>query len=264
MAYFTSIVYIAFSGIIMFVAIERGNALYSWTSLICFLSGTLCLLLKNHAKNRPRGKYYVIGSLIRRKTWSSPYFVISVWIICIFNFYRITYPELFTLKLAETGYWPFYRLITYAFFHVDIFHLFGNLIIFFLLFQYAKVLIGGTRCFAVCVIAIATCGVFCILANELPARGLSGANYGIMGLLIVIAIKDIFSWNILPVDSLNDIIIFFIMMIIGITPFYRDMAFLGHLGGFLTGIFIGVFLRIEIVENSLKIFDLNPSKDFKH
>lgn len=148
-----------------------------------------------------------------------------------------------TCEVAAGGHWvpgvadgAFWQLITSAFTHVDIWHIGFNMLALWILGPQVELAIGRARFLALYLLsALAGSTLVYWLASETGATvGASGAVFGLMGALLVIAFKvggDV--RNILTWIGINAVI-----TVVGSS----FISWQGHLGGLLGGMAIAAVL----------------------
>jgi membrane associated rhomboid family serine protease len=139
---------------------------------------------------------------------------------------------LFPLGIAAGEWW---RLITSGFLHDGPFHLLMNMLALYFLGRELEVLLGKVRFSALYLLSLlgGSAAVFLLGHPEQPTLGASGAIYGLLGGILVAAIR-------LRVD------LTFILVVIGINLVISfqvpNISWLAHLGGFAVGAIITVAL----------------------
>lgn len=139
-------------------------------------------------------------------------------------------------KEMVLGYNQLYRLFTYSFVHADIMHLIMNMIA---LNSLADIVIRFTSekfSIAIYFIAAFLSGVGVVLFTNQLTIGASGAIYGLFGVLIYYAIKQLRMGYDEMFKSLAPII--FINVVISFMP---GISLIGHLSGLVVGV-IGSFI----------------------
>ena len=134
--------------------------------------------------------------------------------------------------VADGAYW---QLMTSAFTHVQIWHIGFNMLALWFLGPQLEAALGRTRFLAVYLLsALAGSTVVYWLAPEYqPTLGASGAVFGLMGALLVLALK---------VRANPQQILLWIGINFLITVTSPQISWQGHLGGFLGGVVIAVIL----------------------
>ena len=151
-----------------------------------------------------------------------------------------------------------WRMITSAFLHAGVIHIFANMYYFFQLGRFIEEHFGSKKLFAVYILTAITASALSVLAGEVgiqPAAisvGASGAVFGLLGLVFVS------SWRSernpfhvgLPLDYRQLIPYLIFSLILGVvTPGINNAA---HIGGFIGGAILGFILRPEYGYSSLK------------
>lgn len=142
-------------------------------------------------------------------------------------------------------YHEYYRIITYAFAHADVMHLFVNMLALYSLSDPVIRFTDEKFSFIIYLIAIVVSGVGVIIfdANAIMV-GSSGAIYGLFGILIYFAIEQALKGNTVMFRSLFPVIV--INVIISLMP---GISLLGHLFGLLTGL-VGAFIYSKVLKKS--------------
>ena len=150
-------------------------------------------------------------------------------------------------KDAMNPLWAF-RWITSMFMHANFDHLFSNMIALFFFGTFLEKLLGKYRFITIYLSAgiIGSIGYLItasISANNIPAIGASGAVYGLLGTLTVLApFMSVYIWGILPVPM---IVLAGIYAVVDITGFAQPdgIAHGAHIAGMLVGIAFGLYLK---------------------
>ena len=150
-------------------------------------------------------------------------------------------------KDAMNPLWAF-RWITSMFLHANFDHLFSNMIALFFFGTFLERLLGKYRFITIYLSAgiIGSIGYLItasISANNIPAIGASGAVYGLLGTLTVLApFMSVYIWGILPVPM---IVLAGIYAVVDITGFAQPdgIAHGAHIAGMLVGIAFGLYLK---------------------
>jgi membrane associated rhomboid family serine protease len=136
-------------------------------------------------------------------------------------------PQVFP-GVADGSYW---QLLTSAFTHLGIFHISFNMLALWVLGPQLELVLGRVRFLAVYFLSAfsASATVYWLTATNVPTIGASGAVYGLMGALFVVArkvggdVSQLLLWI-----GLNFVITF-------LAPF---ISWQGHLGGFVGGLLV--------------------------
>ena len=156
-----------------------------------------------------------------------------VWIAALAGGDRVTDDLVMWGPLVDTEPW---RLLTSAFTHVQVFHIFSNLFMLYQLGPELERLLGQLR-FALLYLGSALGGslVVWLLDPNAATLGASGAVLGLVGALLVISRsmgRDV-TW-----------IIVYVAITAYISFAIPNISWEGHLGGFVTGVLIGfVYVR---------------------
>lgn len=134
--------------------------------------------------------------------------------------------------VAEGAYW---QLLTSAFTHLGLWHFAFNMLALWVLGPQLEQVLGRARFLVVYFLSAfsASAFVYWLTATNVPTIGASGAVYGLMGALVVVALKvrgdvsQLLLWI-----GLNFVITF-------LAPF---ISWQGHLGGFLGGVAVALIL----------------------
>ena len=184
-----------------------------------------------------------------RAKWSLIFIGLS---IITFLIQLIVGPEIwiyfaFFPKDAMNPLWAF-RWITSMFMHANFDHLFSNMIALFFFGTFLERLLGKYRFITIYLSAgiIGSIGYLItasVSANNIPAIGASGAVYGLLGTLTVLApFMSVYIWGILPVPM---IVLAGIYAVVDITGFAQPdgIAHGAHIAGMLVGIAFGLYLK---------------------
>lgn len=141
-----------------------------------------------------------------------------------------------------------WTIITSMFLHIDIWHIFSNMLVLFFFGRIIYKTIGGWR-FLVIYFVAGVAGNICylLLGPEISiAYGASGAVYGIAGTLVVLMPKlRVALWGIIPMPLWIFAIIF--LGLLSIPPFAQpDIAWQAHLGGLAVGLIAGFIYRKQM------------------
>ena len=135
-------------------------------------------------------------------TWTIRFIVIAV---VFFVLQTILGPEIwqyFAFFPALVIKWP-WTLITSIFLHADFNHLLFNMFALFFFGSYLERLLGSNRFLIIFIAAgiVGNLGYFVTAPNNMiPAIGASGAAYGVMGTLAILApFIRVYVWGLLPV-----------------------------------------------------------------
>ncbi len=134
--------------------------------------------------------------------------------------------------VADGAYW---QLVTSAFTHVEIWHIGFNMLALWFLGPQLELAIGRLRFLALYLLsALAGSAVVYWLSDPMvPTLGASGAVFGLMGALLVLAYK---------VGGNTQQILIWLGINAVITFTFPNISWQGHLGGFLGGVLIAAIL----------------------
>lgn len=182
---------------------------------------------------------------IPQTKWTIRFIVIS---IVFFILQNILGPEIwqyFAFFPALAINWP-WTLITSVFLHADFNHLLFNMFALFFFGSYLERLLGSNRFLIIFVAAgiVGNIGYFVTAPSDMtPAIGASGAAYGLMGTLSVLApFMSVYIWGLLPVPIVILTAVYAFIDIIGLTA-PSGIAHGAHLAGLLVGLAFGFYLR---------------------
>ena len=139
------------------------------------------------------------------------------------------------------NYHEYYRLVTCAFFHVDIIHILFNVYALYIIGSQMESFIGKTKFIIVYFASILTASLMSITLNNAPSIGASGAIFGLMGSMLVfgyhyrVYLGTVLRSQIVPLIVFNLMLGF---MVSGIDNF-------AHIGGLLGGILVTYALGIK-------------------
>ena len=140
----------------------------------------------------------------------------------------------------------YWRLITAAFLHFGIWHLAGNMWCLWNLGQLAEKLLGKTALVGVYFLTAVGCSLLSLSWHPLAvSAGASGAVFGTAGVLIPVLY---FGKLNLPPESVRNLLGYVVKfallnLVIGLVGHIDNM---GHLGGLITGLGLGVFLARSV------------------
>lgn len=141
-----------------------------------------------------------------------------------------------TRKAIEGEWW---RLITGPFMHAGLGHLFGNVAMLFIAGLGCEHAFGPARTLGIFLLSAAGGSVLGVFFNTMPSIGISGAVFGVIAALIAFLSKNE-DW--VHVRDKRIGVVFAVWagysFVTGlVSPFIDNF---GHLGGFLTGAFLGI------------------------
>lgn len=147
------------------------------------------------------------------------------------------YCEASVIKAGE-----YYRLLTAAFFHVDIIHLLCNMYALYILGTQIETYLGKVKFLIVYILSALGGSLLSAVINGVgvPSIGASGAIFGLMGALLYFGFKyrnylgRYVKEQLIPIIALN--------LILGFTSSSIDNF--GHIGGLVTGIFVAMAVGV--------------------
>ena len=141
--------------------------------------------------------------------------------------------------------WP-WTLITSVFLHADFNHLLFNMFALFFFGSYLERLLGSNRFLIIFISAgiVGNIGYLVTASNNMiPAIGASGAAYGLMGTLSVLApFMSVYIWGLLPVPIIILTAVYAFIDVVGLSA-PSGIAHGAHLAGLIVGIAFGLYLR---------------------
>ena len=160
------------------------------------------------------------------------------------------------LALAFTAYFKpyitalnqWYRLLTAGFTHTSLFHLLANMIALRPISKTVEEKLGFWKTMTIVIFSIITGCLFIYFGNSSEITvGLSGGIYGLMSALMVMFYQEgLFRIPVIRQRMLSTI---YLNIVLNFLP---NVSFLGHLGGFVAGVFLG-FIFSEKTDRKLKI-----------
>ena len=186
-------------------------------------------------------------SSILQTSWTIRFIVIAV---VFFVLQYILGPEIwqyFAFFPALVIEWP-WTLVTSVFLHADFNHLLFNMFALFFFGSYLERLLGSNRFLIIFIAAgiVGNLGYFVTAPNNMiPAIGASGAAYGLMGTLAILApFIRVYVWGLLPVPMVVLTAVYALLDVSGlfISP-GSNIAHGAHLAGLLVGLIFGLYLR---------------------
>jgi membrane associated rhomboid family serine protease len=135
--------------------------------------------------------------------------------------------------VADGAYW---QLLTSAFTHVEIWHIGFNMLALYILGPQLEMILGRARFLALYLISalVGSTFVYWLGGEHTPTVGASGAIFGLMAALLVVAIK-----------ARGDVqgLLVLVAVNVAITVFGRGfISWQGHLGGFVGGLLLACAL----------------------
>ncbi|HEY4698794.1 MAG TPA: rhomboid family intramembrane serine protease [Nitrososphaerales archaeon] len=143
-----------------------------------------------------------------------------------------------------------WMFITSIFLHADLSHLFFNMMALFFFGTYLERMIGRKSFLVLFLVSgvIGNLGYLFTASDPLtPAIGASGAIYGVVGTLAVLApLMMIFIYGIIPLPMFITAILWTLLDLVGLfTP--SGIAHGAHLGGMVVGVIYGLYLRYPLI-----------------
>ena len=184
-------------------------------------------------------------SMILQTSWTIRFIVISV---VFFVLQYILGPgiwQYFAFFPALVIKWP-WTLVTSIFLHADFNHLLFNMFALFFFGSYLERLLGSNRFLIIFIAAgiVGNLGYLVTASNSMiPAIGASGAAYGLMGTLVILApFMRVYVYGLLPVPLVVLTAVFVFIDVAGLfSP--SGIAHGAHLAGLIVGIVFGLYLR---------------------
>jgi len=194
--------------------------------------------------------------LVKKLCWCSELYGFRpkftyIFILVILTFYIYQFISDTWINLAFFPAFAFYEpwtFITSIFLHADFLHLFFNLFALFFFGIYLERVIGN-RAFATLFIISGIVGNLGYLVTAadpyIPAIGASGAIYGVIGTLAVIApTLLVYIYGFIPVPMALAAVIWALIDVAGLfMP--TGIAHGAHLGGMVVGLLYGAYLRLK-------------------
>jgi len=174
-----------------------------------------------------------------------------IFILVIFLFFVYQLASDTWINLAFFPAFAFYEpwaFITSIFLHADFLHLFFNLFALFFFGIYLERIIGNGSFAALFIVSGIAGNLGYLLTSSnpyIPAIGASGAIYGIIGTLAVIAPSLlVYIYGFVPVPMALAAVIWALIDVAGLfTP--SGVAHGAHLGGMIVGLIYGAYLRVR-------------------
>ncbi len=143
-----------------------------------------------------------------------------------------------TLILGNHEYW---RLLTHGFVHTEFFHIFMNLYALYSIGPTLEKIYGKKKFLITLLVSIVSGGLFILAGshNEV-SLGLSGGIYGLFALLVIYAFESGAIKNQRVLRTFGTVLV--INVIISFLP---SVSLLGHLGGFVAGLFCGIIFSTK-------------------
>ena len=182
---------------------------------------------------------------ITQAKWTLRFIGISVIFFILQNILGPEIWQYFAFFPALAIKWP-WTLITSVFLHADFNHLLFNMFALFFFGSYLERLLGSNRFLIIFISAgiVGNIGYLVTASNNMiPAIGASGAAYGLMGTLSVLApFMSVYIWGLLPVPIIILTAVYAFIDVIGLSA-PSGIAHGAHLAGLIVGIAFGLYLR---------------------
>ena len=182
---------------------------------------------------------------ITQAKWTLRFIGISVIFFILQNILGPEIWQYFAFFPALAIKWP-WTLITSVFLHADFNHLLFNMFALFFFGSYLERLLGSNRFLIIFISAgiVGNIGYLVTASNNMiPAIGASGAAYGLMGTLSVLApFMSVYIWGLLPVPIVILTAVYAFIDVVGLSA-PSGIAHGAHLAGLIVGIAFGLYLR---------------------
>lgn len=177
--------------------------------------------------------------------WTLRFMGISIIVFILQNILGPGIWQYFAFFPALAIKWP-WTLITSVFLHADFNHLLFNMFALFFFGTYLERLLGNNR-FLIIFLAsgiVGNIGYLVTASNDMiPAIGASGAAYGLMGTLAILApFMSVYVWGLLPVPMIVLTSIYALIDIAGLSA-PSGIAHGAHIAGLIVGIAFGLYLK---------------------
>jgi hypothetical protein len=184
-------------------------------------------------------------SRILQTSWTIRFIAIAVVFFVLQNILGPEIWQYFAFFPALAIKWP-WTLITSVFLHADFNHLLFNMFALFFFGSYLERLLGSNRFLIIFIAAgiVGNLGYLVTASNSMiPAIGASGAAYGLMGTLVILApFMRVYVYGLLPVPLVVLTAVFVFIDVAGLfSP--SGIAHGAHLAGLIVGIVFGLYLR---------------------
>ncbi len=170
--------------------------------------------------------------------------------LCIFFYIlELAYPKIiFLLGFIPKYHYP-WSFITSIFLHANLSHLLYNLMALLFLGLYFESKYGSKNFLSLFFISGIIGNIFYWLLNPystIPGIGASGGISGLIGALAVLEPFSIVFVNMLPIPLILFAFFWFLLNFLGIFYPYGNIGYEAHLGGLITGILYGLYLKKEV------------------
>ena len=177
------------------------------------------------------------------------YALLIINILVFIYMHILTDPNNFAIMFANNRYFvragEFYRLITCAFLHADIFHLLFNCYALYIIGSQVESFFGKTKYIIIYFGSIIMASLLSICASNSLSLGASGAIFGLLGAILYfgyhyrIYLGNVIKTQIIPIIVLN--------LCLGFAVSGIDNA--AHIGGLIGGIFTSMICGIKYNNN---------------
>jgi membrane associated rhomboid family serine protease len=146
---------------------------------------------------------------------------------------RVVYDGTLVDGLVGGEYW---RLVSSAFLHANLFHLLFNMFALFLFGAYAENLLGTTRFVAFYLVAavFSSAAVYLLTDPYTPTVGASGAVFALFGFALITLLK--------AGQDVRSLVV--LLAINAFLSLQAGISWQGHLGGFIAGVLVGGALAL--------------------
>ena len=142
-----------------------------------------------------------------------------------------------------------WRLLTGGFVHLNLWHIWCNMMSLYTVSRFVENRIGFKKTFAILLISVIFGNLAVFIGDDnIVAVGLSGGIYGLLATIVVIFWQE--GYYKIPALRRSFMSTLYLNLIINFMP---NVSFLGHLGGFVAGLFLSVIL----MENKNKSLQRN-------
>ena len=182
---------------------------------------------------------------LRRPRWT--YYFIGICII-VFIVQQITEDWIYLAFFPAFALDAPWMFLTSIFLHADLSHLFFNMFALFIFGSSLERIIGSRYLFFLFLTSgiIGNIGYMVTAINpRVPALGASGAIYGVIGSLAVLApFMMVFLYGMVPIPMILAAAVWGLIDFIGLSA-PSGVASGAHLGGLFAGVAAGIYLRIQ-------------------
>lgn len=151
-------------------------------------------------------------------------------------------------KMNVVGAYEYWRLLTAGFVHVDLWHIMMNMFAFFSLGMTLEKKMGRKHYLITLLVSIVVGNLFVLVGDHnIVSLGLSGGLFGLLGVYTVMLFSEGYYRN--PRILSNFLTMMMMNFLISMMP---GISFLGHAGGFVCGLALGVYYSESKKLESLK------------